>query len=333
MTRFSPTRSASTLKKAHPSLKRTIAIILLGWVCCGVSAEDSGLADTWVLKFEDDFEREELGDEWTTNDAVIREGRLLLGVKGPACAKLVRPFPADVRIQFTAQAYETRPPCDLSVTLAAERFRAMSWNYLLAFGGVNNTVNKLTGGRRLAGMRDENPARLIELGRVYDIVAVKEGKGLSLIVDGKLLLEGRDEEVMGGPGFDAVGLVTWNGMYVDDVRVYERKVAHQDTPQYVLRLGGLILSMDNAGHLAGPPELSGEGRRGIDAYNRGDLAVAERIFKSLDGEVQAAGLAYVYGHLNHDEGPDDFPLVARLFDKLSRAMPDDRRIAEYSRRD
>jgi len=317
------------LKKAHPSLKRTIAIILLGWACCTVSAEDSGLADTWVLKFEDDFEREELGDDWVTNDAVIREGRLLLGVKGPACAKLVHPFPADVRIQFTAQAYETRPPCDLSVTLAAERFRAMSWNYLLAFGGVNNTVNKLTGGRRLAGMRDENPARLIELGRVYDIVAVKEGKGLSLIVDGKLLLEGRDEEVMGGSGFDAVGLVTWNGMYVDDVRVYERRIAHPDTPQYVLRLGGLILSMDNAGHLAGPPELSGEGRRGIDAYNRGDLAVAERIFKSLDGEIQAAGLAYVYGHLNHDEGPDDFPLVARLFDKLSRAMPDDRRIAEY----
>ncbi|MBN2271510.1 MAG: hypothetical protein JXN61_12910, partial [Sedimentisphaerales bacterium] len=307
-----------------------LAIIFLGLCCGGVYAGESGVGDTWVLKFEDDFEREELGAEWVTNDAVIRGGRLLLGAKGPACAKLVRRFPADVRIEFTAQACEDRPPCDLSVTLAAERFRAMSWNYLLAFGGENNTVNKLTGGRRLQGMRDENPTRLIEPGRTYKMVAVKQGKELSLIVDGKLLLEGRDEEVMGGPGFDAVGIVTWHGMYVDNVRVYERKEPHPDTPQYVLRLGGLILSADNAGRLSGPPNISDEAKKAVDAYNRGDLAAAERIFKSLDGEIQAAGLAYVYGHLNYDEGPDVFPLVARLFDKLLRTTPGDKRLADYT---
>lgn len=307
-----------------------LAIIVLSLCYGGVCTGDSGVGDTWVLKFEDDFEREELGAEWVTNDAVIRDGRLLLGVKGPACAKLVRPYPTDMRIEFTAEAYEKRPPCDLSVTLAAERFRTMSWNYLLAFGGVNNTVNKLTGGRRLAGMWDEKPTRLIEPGRVYNMIAVKEGKRLSLIVDGKLLLEGRDDEVMGGPGFDAVGLVTWHGMYVDDVRVYERKVPHPDTPRYVLRLGGLILSADDAGRLSGPPDVSDEATKAIDAYNRGDLAAAETMFKSLDGEIQAAGLAYVYGNLSHDERPEDFPLVARLFDKLSKAMPDDRRIAEYA---
>lgn len=309
---------------------KLLAIVLLGWACCTVGAEEPGLSDAWVLKFEDDFERGELGDDWVTNDALIREGRLLLGVKGPACAKLVRRFPGDVRIEFTAEAYEAKPPCDLSVTLAAERFRTMSWNYLLAFGGENNTVNKLTGGRRLSGMRDENPARLIEPGRIYKMVAVKEGKELSLIVDGKLLLQGRDEEIMGGPGFDAVGLVTWHGMYVDDVRVYERKEPHPATPQYVQRLGGLILSADKAGRLSGPPNLSDEAKKAVAAYNKGDLAAAERIFKSLDGEVRAAGLAYVYGHLNHDEEPDDFPLVARLFDKLSRTMPGDQRLADYA---
>ncbi len=307
-----------------------LAIIVLGWCFGGVCAGESGVSDTWVLKFEDDFERAELGDEWVTNDAVIREGRLLLGLKGPACAKLVRRYPGDVRIEFTAQAYEKRPPCDLSVTLAADRFRTMSWNYLLAFGGVNNTVNKLTGGRRLTGMWDEKPTRLIEPGRVYNIIAVKEGKQLSLIVDGKPLLEGRDEEVMGGPGFDAVGLVTWHGMYVDDVRVYERKVSHPDTPRYVLRLGGLILSADDAGRLKEPPDVSDEAIKAIDAYNRGDFGAAERIFKSLDGEVRAAGLAYVYGNLYHDEYPEDFQLVARLFDELSKAMPGDQRICDYA---
>ncbi|MHC4740819.1 MAG: hypothetical protein ACYS8Z_02840 [Planctomycetota bacterium] len=298
---------------------------------CDVYGKDSERSNVWVLKFSDDFERDELGGRWTSNDAVIRDGRLLVGVKGPACAKLVAGFPSDVRIEFTAEAYEGRPPCDLSVTLAAERFREMSWNYLLAFGGVNNTVNKLTGGRRLKGMRDENPKRLIEPGRVYEMVAFKEGKRLSLIVDGEVLLEGEDEEIMGGPGFDAVGLVTWHGMYVDNVRVYERKKPHPYTPQYVLGLGGLVLSTDESRRLRGPDGMSEQAKKAVEAYNKGDFAAAQRIFESLDGEIRAAGLAYVYGNLNCDEDVEGFPIVARLFEEMAKSRPSDERLADYAR--
>ncbi len=265
--------------------------------------------DLWDLAFQDDFERTEVGENWVSNDAAIVSGRLLIGANHPACAKITTPFPGDVKVEFIAQAYERKPPCDLSVTLAAERLSTMSWNYLLAFGGVNNTVNKLTGGRKLRGMRDEHPERLIEPGRVYHIEAVKEGKRLTMHVDGILLLSGEDEEIMGGPGFDAVGLVTWNGMYVDNVRVYERALPHPDTPRYVTKLGGLVART--------PPGTS--------------LEEAERVIRDEpESELKAAGLAAVYGNLSWDERPGDFPRLARLFADVAEKRPDDKRLADYA---
>jgi len=144
---------STTESRSRPMLTAIRRILIVG-VVLTVSplarsvAESVETDDQWVLVFRDDFERTELGDDWSSNDAVIRDGRMLLGFNRPACAKIALSFPSDVRLRFTALANEKKPPCDLSVTLAAERFQVMSWNYLLAFGGVNNTVNKLTGGRK-----------------------------------------------------------------------------------------------------------------------------------------------------------------------------------------
>ncbi len=304
-------------------------VCMAAW--CAVCAAGASEAGPWRLVFQDDFERAELGEAWLTNDAAIVGGRMLLGRKGPACAKLARPFPGDVRIEFSACAFEGRPPCDLSVVLAAERLSAMSWNYLLAFGGVNNTTNKLTGGRALTGTYDEHPTRLIEPGRTYRLEARKEGRCITLDVDGVRLLEGVDAEIMGGPAFDAVGVLTWNGMYVDDVRVYERVTAHPDTPVYLQALEGLALDRAPDGTLAArgnPPRAVIEA---LGACNRRDFAAAERAFLALDGEIAAAGLAYLYGDLYYDEKPEDFPRVARLFTDLARTNPGDARLAAYAR--
>ena len=310
----------------------TVVVSVTAALACmtrAVSADDTD-GDVWVLGFSDGFERAEVGDAWWVDDAEIRDGRMLIGRNGPAVAKLVRPYPGDVRIEFDAEALEGKPPCDLSVTLAAERFRLLSWNYFFAFGGDNNTVNKLQGGRRLNGKRDRNPERMVKPGQTYHIMATKEGKRLSFAIDGKLMLEGDDEDVMGGPGFDAVGLVTWNGMYVDNVRVYERKEPHPETPHYVMSLQRPVLALDEKGQLVGPADASRQLKEALDAYNRGDLVAAETAFKALDGELRATGLAYVYGHLMHDERPGDFPLVGRLFKELAEANPGDQRLADYA---
>ncbi len=153
---------------------------------------------------------------------------------------------------------------------------------------------------------------------------------MCLTVDGQSLLEGIDDQIMGGPAFDAVGLVTWNGMYVDNVRVYRRAVPHPDTPRYLSRLAGLLLSVDRSGRLTGPESMPASVKRAVEVYNLGNLPAAEAAFKAARGEYRAAGLAYVYGNLNCDERPEDFPLVSRLFAELSAAAPDDHRLAEYA---
>ncbi len=300
------------------------------FTCFVHAGENRHAGDIWTLSFQDDFERKELGGNWTSNDAVISKGRMLVGSDQPACAKITKSFPTDVKIEFDAEAFEAKPPCDLSVTLAAERLSAMDWNYLLAFGGENNTVNKIIGGRKLKAVRDKNPERLIEPKRKYHIVAAKEGKRLSLVLDGELLLEAYDDQIMGGPGFDAVGLVTWNGMYVDNVRVYERVEPHPDTPHYILNLKGLCLSTDQDGKLKTPRKASPRVAKAVQAYNNGDLKEAKRIFQTLSGEHKAAGLAYVYGNLYYEEEPNDFVYLDGLFSKLRKENPKDQHITEYA---
>ena len=112
-----------------------IAFLLnLLFICLVHAGENRQAENLWTLSFQDDFERTELGGDWTSNDALISNGRMLVGSNRPASAKITKAFPSDVKIEFDAEAFEGKPPCDLSVTLAAERLSAMSWNYLLAFG-------------------------------------------------------------------------------------------------------------------------------------------------------------------------------------------------------
>ncbi len=56
--------------------------------------------DAWVLEFQDDFQRAELGHDWISNDAEIRDGRMLVGrdrgatadrTDGRAVLRLVQP--------------------------------------------------------------------------------------------------------------------------------------------------------------------------------------------------------------------------------------------------
>jgi hypothetical protein len=300
------------------------------FTCFVHAAENRQAGELWTLSFQDDFARTELGGDWTSNDVIISKGRMLVGSNRPACAKITKAFPVDVKIEFDAEAFEGKPPCDLSVTLAAERLSGMDWNYLLAFGGENNTVNKIIGGRKLKAVRDKNPEKLIEPKRKYHFVATKEGKRLSLVLDGELLLEAYDDQIMGGPGFDAAGLVTWNGMYVDNVRVYERAEPHPDTPRYVLDLKGLCLSTDHAGKLTMSKKASPRVAKAVQAYNNGDLNEAKRIFQTLSGEYKAAGLAYVYCNLYYEEEPNDFAYLEGLFSKLREENPKDQRLTEYA---
>ena len=284
-----------------------IAGVLLACMLGQVPTTSAG--DPWQPVFTDDFERGELGADWYLRGgkARIESGRLIL--EGAGATLLVdRPFAPDVRIEFTAEALPGLPPCDLSVAMGASRL--LGYHYLLAFGGESNRANRILGPRD-GGVRDRKPAMLIEPGRRYRITALKEGRRLALEVDGKTLLETQDADPVGGPGFDRVGLVTWNGMIVDDVRVSERVSPAPDGPRVLSRLQPMGWRWQNR-KLEPTGQASPELAPALVAYNAGRIDEAVRLLfeqGSLEPEGVAL-LAWCLGDLAHEEKPAELAGLA-----------------------
>lgn len=292
-----------------------------------VAAGSSGAADPepphpgWKLVWEDDFEREQLGDDWAVcrGEAEVRDGRLFLSGKG-ATALVDRGFRPDVLLEFVAEANPDLPPCDLSAALGSSMF--WGYGYLLAFGGNNNQLNQILGGG--ARKVDNDPPFLIEHGEKYRCVAIKEGRRLAYHVNGVQLLESSDPDPVGGPGFDRVGLVTWNGMYVDRVRVYERETPAEGGPV-------ILRALPEAGYRWERRRLSLEGsagdaasdavKRGVAAYNRREYKAALDAFDSERSPtlLGVVGRAYVLGDLAFEESPGGQARLAALADRVAGA--------------
>jgi hypothetical protein len=299
-------------------------------LCTAAQAFD---ASQWKIAFEDHFDRSEVGPDWImSGKAEIVDGRLKYGLDGQHLAVINRHFAADVRIEFDAEAAPGVPPCDLSVGLGCgEGESGYSNGYLLAFGGNFNTMNQIQGGRDMKWVLNWYPPRLIQKGKAHRVCGMKEGKTLTLEVDGEVLVTTTDNDPLGGPGYDMVGTVTWNGMLVDNVRVYERKTKHPDTPRYVTGLKGLPFELDDnrklhAARAADDPTV----RKGVDLFNAGRPHEAEQVFLSVsDPEMRAAGAAFAAGHLYYDGSIDDYQRVGRMLRDLAAARPNDERLQDY----
>ncbi|MGC8861343.1 MAG: hypothetical protein ACP5R5_01060 [Armatimonadota bacterium] len=325
-------------------LATVVAIFCLaGHIALPLWAEDP----TWNLVWQDDFNRDEVGQDWYVcrGKASIRDGRLLLEGAG-ATIVTERRFAADVRIEFDAEAQPGVPPCDLSATIAASK--EFGYGYLYAFGGANNRVNQLLGpGVHLV---DQKPGLLIEPGRVYHIVAQKEGKRFTCTVDGTTILDASAEDPAGGPGFDRVGLVTWAGMLADNFKVYERTLPHPDTPDYPTALPRGPLHREGRVLLADPDVETPGLDKALQAFNSRDYRTALARFRAVqDPVISLLGECWVLGDLGYEEKPqyriggvnEEFADLARRlaqaatrclsqgFDLSSRGA--DRALVEYAR--
>lgn len=300
--------------------------------CCAAyaAAWDPG---EWKLVFEDTFDRTEIGPDWIINGkAEIVDGQLKYGVEGDHNALLNRHFGPDVRVEFDARPAPEKPACDLSVGLAAGKAAVgYGCGYLVAFGGNHNTMNQIQGGRAMQWVKEWYPKTRIEPGKTHRVCGMKEGKTITLEVDGKVILTTTDEDPLGGPGFDMVQLVTWNGMIVDNVRVYERKTPHPDTPRYVVGLKGLPLTLNDDRKLSAvKPAEDPAVTKAIELFNAGKPREAEQEFlKTTDPEMRAAGAAFCIGHLYYEASPDEFRRVGQMLIDLAAANPTDERLLDY----
>jgi hypothetical protein len=271
----------------------------------------------WKLAWSDDFERAELGTNWFARSGAARlaNGRLFLSGAG-ATLLSEKAFAPDVKLEFVAEANPDLPPCDLSATLCANQL--FGWDYLFAFGGNNNQFNQLLGGT--APVVDRKPSMLIEPGRKYRLTAVKEGRRLGYFVDGRQILEAEDSDPVGGPGFDRVGLVTWNGMFVDDVKVYERVAPAADGPKVLRVMPETGMRWMNRTLTCRMTEASIQ--QGIAAYNARRYREAVDRFAECTPPTLAsvAGLAWVLGDLSFVERPGDQTKLVELATRCAQTQ-------------
>ncbi|MGQ9651331.1 MAG: hypothetical protein ACUVXJ_14575, partial [Phycisphaerae bacterium] len=296
------------------------------WLCASVlvlaasacAAEDG----QWKLVFEDRFQRTELGPDWVeAKNVSIVNGRLFL--KGRADARLRRGYPGDVKVEFVAEADPEQPPCDLAVTLAN--------TFLLAFGGGNNTFNQIVGPD--VTVRDNNPPFPIEHGRKYKIVAVKEGPVLILYCNDQKLLEAKLDDPLGGPEFDGVALTTWNGMYVDYIKVFERTTPAPGGPVFLRAMPVLGFTWkDRQLSYSGPAKLPPQVGEAIRLYNDRKYQEAFDTLSAISPATleSVAALAYVVGDLAFLEKPAHQAEVTRLATEVAAKDPQNVKAKDFA---
>jgi len=282
----------------------------------------------WDLVYEDDFEREEVGEVYRPSRAElsIEDGALLIEGGGASCI-IEKPFAPDVRLEFDTWSKPDRPACDLSAVMAVNPLGGYS--YLLAFGGRSNQAHQLIGHN--VGHVIDNPSRVIEHGQRYHMVATKEGKTLTYEVDGEVLLQDTDPDVLGGPGFDRIGFITWAGMYVDNVKVYERSEKHPDTPEFLAELPPLPFRREGRKLVAAEPADDPQVEAGLAAFDAARMDDALAAFeRASDPLTRLAGMAYTMGDLAFNESTRDFPRLYREWQEAAAAHPDNETLQSHA---
>lgn len=198
-------------------------------------------AQGWALAFTDDFDREELGENWQPLEGAwkIQDGCLV----GAGALISTQGFPGTHPGGFIRMAFDATPVIDakplfpgatpivevsdLSAVIHAQPLEPGSplWNtgYFFQFGGAMNTVNRiLRQGHEITRGHPEDPH--IQPGQTHHIVVENNQGALRLYVDGRRLLEHDDPFAIVGKGYDRVGLYFFTKAKVDRVRIYIKRL-------------------------------------------------------------------------------------------------------------
>ncbi|MCA1808889.1 MAG: DUF4838 domain-containing protein, partial [Lentisphaerae bacterium] len=203
----------------------------------GVSLADMTISEEWELVFSDNFEREELGENWEVVDGVwaIVDGCL----RGNGTVTSSKGFPGgfqrlefEARTDVQAAALLSDQPAETGVSDISSFIHARSpaegkplrTGYFFQFGGSNNTLNRL----RKAGMMLEEireNTRLITQDKWHRVLIENDAGALRMFVDGELVLEHveRDAPLL-GEGHDRVGFYGWTAYLVRNVNVYLKSI-------------------------------------------------------------------------------------------------------------
>ncbi|MGM0575704.1 MAG: hypothetical protein ACQEXJ_08250 [Myxococcota bacterium] len=190
----------------------------------GTAEEDpSALLEGGTLVFSDDFEREDLGDDWTTE----HEGwRIVDGELGSTAAEneglwLADELPEHARIEFDARSLPLpggKPfPGDIKAEVFAEE-PEHEGGYVIINGGWNNRLDVIARKDEHGTDRRERPAAEVEPGKTYRWAIARRDGTLYWFRDGELQMRYPDANPVRGRYF---GFNNWRtNVRYDDLAVY-----------------------------------------------------------------------------------------------------------------
>ena len=201
------------------------------------SAEEAG----WELVFSDEFDRKELGGDWTVLEGnwTVEDGAL----RGSGTLVSSRDFPGGnavgyLRMEFDAvtdvgaagflgKGAAAPRVSDMSAVLhgklVEEATDFLESGYFFQFGGKWNKTNQIRkAGRTLVA--DGEPQKRIAPNKVHKIVVESDHGRLSLFVDGRCVLTYRERISIIGDGHNRVGFYFYTAAKVLNVKVHTKRL-------------------------------------------------------------------------------------------------------------
>ncbi|MFW6156432.1 MAG: family 16 glycoside hydrolase [Armatimonadota bacterium] len=198
-------------------MTRLHATILVTCVTISIAAAEIAAAD-WELQLEDDFQRENLGDDWWASGLTeIENGRLTVGREDDMGRNLVictQKFDGATRLEYDAMA-PVENPSDLSAIINGST-DGYSSGYFFGFGSQHNTTGRFI----LRGITIDEYDATITPGEWHHVVCERFEDRFRHIIDGETVLEYTHEDPLPGPLHRQIGLYVWHKGVFDNVKVF-----------------------------------------------------------------------------------------------------------------
>lgn len=205
-----------------------VVLVAAGLVGCdrvappGQSAERKGLTGGTRI-FADDFQRDDLGDHWTTtaNAAwTLDHGVLQVANARNDALWLDVPLPDRVRVEFDVTGHHDDG--DLKFEMFGDGHTHAS-GYILIYGGWQNTTTCIARldehGRDRLDREEHVP---VEPGRTYHFAAVRTDNRLRFYIDGELVLTYDDAHPLEGEGHRHMAFNNWTAAAsFDNLEIYD----------------------------------------------------------------------------------------------------------------
>jgi hypothetical protein len=176
--------------------------------------------------YSDDFERDELGDDWhnTGGRYQIRDGQLNVSGARNRPLWLRRRLPRDVRVEVDARSESAAGDIKLEIfgdgTSRATTESYTATSYVVIFGGWNNTTNAIARLDEHGDDRAVGPRRPVEQGQTYHLRIERQGNRITAWADDRELVHMEDSDPLEGRGHDHFAFNNWEAdLWFDNLRI------------------------------------------------------------------------------------------------------------------